>query len=84
MLGTLERDILERLKEAVVQEAEHRALTVGELGDALGVDRRRLDHALGNLDDAGLIRIRGDVSTSRSYLELTEDGDRAVTERASA
>lgn len=82
MLGTLERDILQRLKEAAVEDAEQRAPTVGELGDALGVDRRLLDHALGNLDDAGLIRIRGDVSTSRSQLELTDDGDR-VTQRTS-
>lgn len=56
----------------------HRALTVGELTETLGVDRRLLDAALGELDDGGLVRLRGDVSTDGSYVELTDAGERPL------
>jgi DNA-binding MarR family transcriptional regulator len=68
---------LRAVRDAIVYEP-HRALTVGELTDAVGVDRRVLDAALGELDDAGLIRLRGDVSTHRSHVELTDAGERAL------
>jgi DNA-binding transcriptional ArsR family regulator len=68
---------LRAARDAILHEP-HRALTVGELTDAVGVDRRVLDAALGELDDAGLIRVRGDVSTHRSSVELTVAGERAL------
>jgi DNA-binding transcriptional ArsR family regulator len=68
---------LRAVRDAILHEP-HRALTVGELTDAVGVDRRVLDAALGELDDAGLIRLRGDVSTHRSHVELTDAGERAL------
>jgi DNA-binding transcriptional ArsR family regulator len=68
---------LRAVRDAILHEP-HRALTVGELTDAVGVDRRVLDAALGELDDAGLIRLRGDVSTNRSSIELTDAGERAL------
>jgi DNA-binding transcriptional ArsR family regulator len=68
---------LRAVRDAIVH-GPHRALTVGELTDAVGVDRRVLDAALGELDDAGLIRLRGDVSTHRSRVELTEAGERRL------
>jgi hypothetical protein len=33
---------------------------------------------VGELDDAGLIRLRGDVSTQSSCVELTDAGERAL------
>jgi DNA-binding transcriptional ArsR family regulator len=68
---------LRAVRDAILHEP-HRALRVGELTDAVGVDRRVLDAALGELDDAGLIRLRGDVSTHRSYVELRDAGERAL------
>jgi DNA-binding transcriptional ArsR family regulator len=55
---------LRAVRDAILHEP-HRALTVGELTDAVGVDRRVLDAALGELDDAGLIRLRGAVGARR-------------------
>jgi DNA-binding transcriptional ArsR family regulator len=76
-LGAVATAALRAVQDAILHEP-HRALTVGELTDAVGVERRVLDAALGELDDAGLIRLRGDVSTHRSHVELTDAGERAL------
>jgi DNA-binding MarR family transcriptional regulator len=67
-------------RDAILHEPR-RALTVSDLTDAVGVERQVLDAALGELDDAGLIRLRGDVSTRRSCVELTGAGARAGRRR---
>jgi len=72
-LSAIATAALRAVRDAILREP-HRALTVGELTDSVGVDRRVLDAALGELDDAGLIRLRGDVSTHRSHVELTNAG----------
>jgi DNA-binding MarR family transcriptional regulator len=69
--------VLRALRQAVVHEPG-RALTVAELTDALGVDRSVLDAGLAELDDAGLIRVRGHVSTQRSPVQLTDAGLHAL------
>lgn len=56
--------------------ASTRAVTVRELADLLALERPLLDAALGELDEAGLIRLRGAMQTSESYLELTDAGRR--------
>ena len=45
---------------------------MAELGAELGLDRCVLDGAPGELDDLGLIRIRGGFSTRESHVEPTE------------
>lgn len=57
--------------------------TVRELGAELQVDRRVLDHALGELDAAGLIRIRGGSTTHESRVELTEHAATAADQTPS-
>jgi predicted transcriptional regulator len=74
-LSAVASHALRALQDAIVHEP-HRALTVTELTDSVGVDRRVLDAALGELDDAGLIRLRGDLSTHHSHVELTDAGER--------
>jgi hypothetical protein len=37
-----------------------------------------VDAALGQLDDGRLILLRGDPSTQRSYVELTDAGESAL------
>jgi DNA-binding MarR family transcriptional regulator len=69
--------VLRAVQHALVEEPR-RALTVAELTDALGVDRSVLDAELAELDDAGLIRVRGDVSTQRSSVQLTDAGLHAL------
>lgn len=53
-------------------------VTVAELSDRLAVDRGLLDGALGELDDARLVRIHGGASTSHSIVELTDVGARVA------
>lgn len=79
-LSNLAQRILGHLHNAAARGPEHRPLTIAELGDELTTDRRVLDRALGDLDEFGLIRIRGDVTTYRSYVELTPAGDQALVE----
>ena len=64
----LARRVLAQLEAVADQAPEPRRLTVAELG----LDRRVLDGALGELDDLGLIRIRGGFSTRESHVEPTE------------
>jgi hypothetical protein len=68
---------LDALQDAQLREP-HRAPTVAELAETLALDRRVLDHALGELDDGRLVRLRGDVSTHRSHVELADAGEHAV------
>ena len=44
------------------------------LAATLDLDRGVLDAGLGELDDAGLIRVRGDLTTQRSSVQLTDAG----------
>jgi DNA-binding MarR family transcriptional regulator len=76
-ISTVAIAALRALQDAILREP-HRALTVEELTERLRLDRRVLDGALGELDDGGLVRVRGDVTTHRSYVELTDAGERAL------
>jgi hypothetical protein len=81
-LSDLAAAVSRAVQHAIVQEPR-RAPTVVELADALAVDRSILDAALGELDDAGLIRVRGDFSTHRSSIQLTDAGLHALDGSAS-
>ena len=68
----LARRILAQLDVAAQEAPQPRRLTVTELGAQLGLDRRVLDGALGELDDLGLISIRGGASPHESHVEPTQ------------
>lgn len=71
-LSPLAQRIVRWLHEGPTTTSDRGGPTVRQLGEHLQVGRRLLDHALGQLDDAGLIRIRGGPTTHESRVELTE------------
>jgi hypothetical protein len=68
----LARRILAHLEAAAQEASQPLRLTVTELGAQLGLDRRVLDAALGELDDLALIAIRGGASTHESHVAPTQ------------